>query len=34
MGKRKGGPSGDEVHLWIKTIAGLSAEARALVGGS
>jgi len=33
MGKRKSGPSGDEVLVWIKTIAGLSAEARALVGG-
>lgn len=32
MGKRKGGPTGDEMHLWIKIIAGLSAEARAFVG--
>jgi HEPN domain-containing protein len=32
-GKRKGGPSNDEVVLWIKTIAGLTVEARAeLVG--
>lgn len=27
-GKRKGGPSNDEVLVWIKIIAGLSAEAR------
>jgi len=32
MGKRKGGPSSDEVLVWIKTIAGLSGEARALFG--
>ena len=32
MGKRKGGPSSDEVLVWIKTIAGLSAEARVLGG--
>jgi hypothetical protein len=32
MGKRKGGPSEDEVLVWIKTIAGLNAEARALLG--
>lgn len=32
MGKRKGGPGSDEVLVWIKTIAGLSAEARALIG--
>jgi HEPN domain-containing protein len=31
MGKRKGGPSSDEVHVWIKTIAGLCAEVRELV---
>jgi len=31
-GKRKAGPARDEVLAWIKTIAGLSAEARALVG--
>jgi HEPN domain-containing protein len=30
MGKRKGGPSSDEVLVWIKTIAGLSEQARAL----
>jgi len=30
-GKRKGGPSSDEVHVWIKTIAGLCAEVRELV---
>lgn len=30
-GKRKGGPSADEVLVWIKTIAGLSAEARAMI---
>jgi hypothetical protein len=28
-GKRKGGPSADEVLVWIKTIAGLNVEARA-----
>ncbi len=28
-GKRKGGPSNDEVLVWIKTISGLTAEARA-----
>lgn len=28
MGKRKTGPGADEVLIWIKTIAGLSAEAR------
>jgi HEPN domain-containing protein len=28
-GKRKGGPSNDEVLVWIKAIAGLSLEARA-----
>ena len=27
-GKRKGGPSNDEVLVWITTITGLSAEAR------
>lgn len=32
MGKRKGGPTSDEVLVWIKTIAELSAEARTLVG--
>jgi HEPN domain-containing protein len=32
-GKRKDGPSNDEVLVWIKTIAGLSAEARAFSGG-
>jgi HEPN domain-containing protein len=32
MGKRKGGPDSDEVLVWIKTIAGLNAEARALIG--
>jgi HEPN domain-containing protein len=32
MGNRKGGPSSDEVLVWIKTIAGLGAEARELVG--
>lgn len=31
-GKRKGGPSHDEVLVWIQTIASLTAEARALVG--
>lgn len=31
MGRRKTGPSSDEVLVWIKTIAGLSAQARALV---
>jgi HEPN domain-containing protein len=31
MGKRKSGPSHDEALVWIKTIAGLTAEARALV---
>jgi HEPN domain-containing protein len=30
-GKRKGGPSSDEVLVWIKTIAGLGAEARAVL---
>lgn len=29
MGKRKTGPGGDEVLVWIQTIAGLSAEVRA-----
>jgi len=29
MGKRKGGPSNDEVLAWIKTITGLTDEARA-----
>jgi hypothetical protein len=29
MGKRKGGPSNDEVLVWIKTIAALTGEARA-----
>jgi HEPN domain-containing protein len=29
MGKRKGGPSNDEVVVWIKAIAGLNLEARA-----
>ena len=29
MGRRKGGPSHDEALVWIKTIAGLSTEARA-----
>jgi HEPN domain-containing protein len=33
-GKRKGGPSHDEVSVWLKTIAGMSAEARALVAAS
>jgi HEPN domain-containing protein len=28
-GKRKGGPSNDEVLVWIRTIAGLTADARA-----
>ena len=28
-GKRKGGPSNDEVLVWINTIAGLNLEARA-----
>lgn len=28
-GKRKGGPSNDDVLVWIKTIAGLNGEARA-----
>ncbi|HEX3476793.1 MAG TPA: HEPN domain-containing protein [Kofleriaceae bacterium] len=28
-GKRKGGPSADEVLVWVKTIAGLNLEARA-----
>ena len=28
-GRRKGGPSNDEVVLWIKKIAGLTVEARA-----
>lgn len=27
-GRRKGGPSNDEVHVWIKTISGLSVDAR------
>jgi len=31
MGRRKTGPSSDEVLVWIETIAGLRAEARALV---
>jgi HEPN domain-containing protein len=31
-GKRKDGPGSDEVLVWIKTIAGLCAEARELVG--
>jgi HEPN domain-containing protein len=30
-GKRKGGPSNDEVLAWITTIAGLSVEARAML---
>jgi HEPN domain-containing protein len=30
-GKRKGGPSNDEVLMWIKTISGLTVEARAFV---
>lgn len=29
-GRRKDAPRGDEVLVWIKTIAGLSAEARAM----
>lgn len=29
VGRRKTGPDRDEVLVWIKTIAGLSAEARA-----
>jgi HEPN domain-containing protein len=29
-GRRKGGPSNDEILIWIKTIAGLCAEARVL----
>jgi HEPN domain-containing protein len=29
LGRRKTGPSGDEVLVWIKTIAGLRTEARA-----
>jgi HEPN domain-containing protein len=33
MGRRKPGPDSDEVLVWIKTIAGLCAEARALVAG-
>ncbi|HEX4420187.1 MAG TPA: hypothetical protein VH165_19865 [Kofleriaceae bacterium] len=33
-GKRKGGPSHDEVSVWLTTIAGMSAEARALVAAS
>ena len=32
MGKRKGGPSSEEVVVWVKTIAGLTAEARVFVG--
>ena len=28
-GKRKGGPSNDEMVVWIKTIAGLTSDARA-----
>jgi hypothetical protein len=28
-GKRKGGPSADEVLVWVKTITELNAEARA-----
>jgi len=32
-GKRKSGPSNDEALVWITTIAGLSAEARAFIGG-
>ena len=31
MGRRKAGPSSEEVLVWIKTIAGLGAEARGLV---
>ena len=31
MGRRKSGPSSDEALVWIKTIAGLSAEARVLL---
>lgn len=31
IGRRKTGPSSDEVLVWIKTIAGLRTEARALV---
>lgn len=30
-GNRKGGPSSDEILVWIKTIVGLSAQARALI---
>jgi hypothetical protein len=30
VGRRKTGPDSDEVLVWIKTIAGLSAEARAM----
>jgi HEPN domain-containing protein len=30
-GKRKGGPSNDEVLVWIKTIAGLTVEARTML---
>jgi HEPN domain-containing protein len=30
VGRRKAGPDSDEVFVWIKTIAGLSAEARAM----
>jgi HEPN domain-containing protein len=33
-GRRKVDPSHDEVLVWVKAIAGLSAEARALVGFS
>ena len=29
MGKRKSGPSNDEIVVWIKAIAGLNLEARA-----
>ncbi len=30
MGKRKGGPTAEEALVWIKTIAGLSAEVRVM----
>jgi hypothetical protein len=32
VGRRKGGPDDDEALVWIKTIAGLIMEARALAG--
>lgn len=34
MGRRKPGPDHDEVHVWIKKIAGLTAEARVFIASS